>query len=261
MPILFTDSIQLQQQQQQNNHSSSSLLTPPPLPSSLTSPPHYDITVNDNSNNKLEDHYHHHQQKILFMEDSATATKKWQKRRSCIILPREEEGKEHLPPYECTVYKMGKVNVKIEFLMEGKKYKKRSWRRLYIELWGTMLRIYPMTWLSSSIGKEPLFVISLAGAEASRAFDYLKKPFVLRLTAHNGLQLLIHLTNHVDMISWIEHLQAGINISLDLEERPMPKFMTLPPRRDSQNNQFSTRTLELERRREQRRRNQQEILA
>lgn len=71
-----------------------------------------------------------------------------------------------------------------------------------------MLRIYPLTWLAA-IGKEPLFVISLAGAEASRAFDYLKKPYVLRLTASNGIQLLIQLATHTEMVSWIENLQAG----------------------------------------------------
>jgi hypothetical protein len=122
----------------------------------------------------------------------------------------------------------------------------------------------------------PIFTLSLAGAEASRAFDYLKRPNVLRLTTQQGPQLLLRLSSHVEMISWIEHLQAGnlfsssfillfilsslaINISLDLEDRPMPKFITLPSRAFT-SGLLDPRTVELERIREQRRRDQREIL-
>ncbi|KAI8070494.1 hypothetical protein BC940DRAFT_296271 [Gongronella butleri] len=191
---------------------------------------------------------------------SPSAIQKWQHRRSCVIAPREEEGREALPPYKCTVYKMGKVNVKMETDANGNKIAKRSWRRLYIELWGTVLRIYPLSFFRASVGKEPLDIISLAGAEASRALDYTKKPFVLRLTASTGIQLLIQLPNHVSMVSWVEHLQAGINISLDLEYRPMPKFVTLPARRGCERGILTNRLIESEQRRENRRRNQQEIL-
>lgn len=55
----------------------------------------------------------------------------------------------------------------------------------------------------------PLFTISLAGAEASRALDYFRRPNALRLTTQQGPQLLLRLSSHVEMISWIEHLQAG----------------------------------------------------
>ncbi|KAI8344197.1 hypothetical protein BC941DRAFT_408032 [Chlamydoabsidia padenii] len=188
------------------------------------------------------------------------ATQKWQNRRSIAILPREEEGKEDLPAYHCSVYKMAKVNMKMEQCVAGKKT--RSWRRVYIELWGTVLRIYPLTWFWSTKGKEPKCTLSLAGADASRAIDYMKRPFVLRLTTgYDGMQYLFQTSNLDEMISWIEHLQAGINISLDLEERPMPKFLTLQPRRGTDTGVLYGRMLEIERRREQRRRNQQEILA
>lgn len=125
----------------------------------------------------------------------------------------------------------------------------------------------------------PIFTISLAGAEASRALDYFRRPNALRLTTQQGPQLLLRLSSHVEMISWVEHLQAGkhyflslcntiliylslplaINISLDLEHRPMPKFITIP------NRQLTTaaldpRSIELERAREQRRRDQREVL-
>ncbi|KAI8340149.1 hypothetical protein BC941DRAFT_419523 [Chlamydoabsidia padenii] len=177
--------------------------------------------------------------------------------RSSLILPREEEGKEDLPAYHCSVYKMATMEIKME-----RGPGRRSWRQVYLELWGTVLRIYPFTWFWSSVAKEPTYILSLAGAEAARALDYRKRPFVFRLTSGNGIKLLIQSANLEEMVSWIEHLQSGINISLDLEERPMPKFLTMPPRRGPPDTGIlGQRMIEVERRREQRRLNQQEILA
>lgn len=106
-----------------------------------------------------------------------------------------------------------------------------TFRKLYIELWGTMLRVYRTapTKTSSTIDYRnyyrwplrtpycyyhkyyytPMFTISLAGAEASRALDYFRRPNALRLTTQQGPQLLLRLSSHVEMISWVEHLQAG----------------------------------------------------
>ncbi|KAI8327816.1 hypothetical protein BC941DRAFT_332890, partial [Chlamydoabsidia padenii] len=156
-----------------------------------------------------------------------------------VILPREEEGQEELPAYHCTVHKRGHVFVKREMDGPGRKTRwNRSWKHLYVELWGTLLFFYsvpekqdqvPLATLLASF-KTPLETINLARAEASRAWDYVKRPHVLRLVTDQGPHLLLRLETHMDMISWIEHLQAAINISLDLEFRPMPKFMTLPTR-------------------------------
>lgn len=57
----------------------------------------------------------------------------------------------------------------------------------------------------------PIFTISLAGAEASRALDYFRRPNALRLMTPQGPQLLLRLSSHVEMISWVEHIQAGKN--------------------------------------------------
>ena len=53
--------------------------------------------------------------------------KRWEKCRSC-ILPREEEGREELPPYKCTVYKMGHVQIKREMDAPGVRTRWRLWR-------------------------------------------------------------------------------------------------------------------------------------
>ncbi|CEI90669.1 hypothetical protein RMCBS344292_04987 [Rhizopus microsporus] len=179
-----------------------------------------------------------------------------------MIFPREEEGKEELPPY---TYIYFDVSLSI-------------YRKLYVELWGTVLRVYRTAPPKDKVDYyytfgplkapyyyyhkyyyTPILTLSLAGAEASRALDYLKRPNVLRLTTQEGPQLLLRLSSHVEMISWVEHLQAAINISLDLEDRPMPKFITLPIR-NLASGTLDSRTIELERAREQRRREQREIL-
>ncbi|KAJ8654972.1 hypothetical protein O0I10_009368 [Lichtheimia ornata] len=205
--------------------------------------------------------------------------KRWEKCRSC-ILPREEEGREELPPYKCTVYKMGHVHIKREMDAPGVRTRWRLWRKLYFELWGTVLRIYRASPHGSGYYSrlekrlpsrlplaqwsryyyQPIHTLSLAGAEAGRAWDYTKRPHVLRLTTAHGPQLLLRLSSHVEMISWIEHLQAAINISLDLEQRPMPKFMTLPNRASINGTPMTSRALEIERARERRRRSQREML-
>ncbi|KAI7850238.1 hypothetical protein BDC45DRAFT_518835 [Circinella umbellata] len=209
--------------------------------------------------------------------------KRWEKCKSCII-PREEEGREELPPYKCTVYKMGHVYIKRELDEPGVRSRWRSWRKLYVEVWGTILRIYRAPPHGEHgnryrlLGRQPLLAtrlplsqwnryyyspiatISLAGAEAGRAWDYTKRPHSLRLKTVSGPQLLLRLSSHVEMVSWIEHLQAAINISLDLEQRPMPKFMTLPARATLTGTPMTPRALEIERAREQRRRSQREML-
>lgn len=64
--------------------------------------------------------------------------------------------------------------------------------------------------------------LSLAGAEAGRAWDYTKRPHSLRLTTAHGPQMLLRLPTHVEMISWIEHLQAGMG-----PEQPFPPGKTI----------------------------------
>ncbi|KAI9313168.1 hypothetical protein BX666DRAFT_1980349 [Dichotomocladium elegans] len=183
-----------------------------------------------------------------------------------LVLPREEEGNEVLPPYECTVYKMGYLLAKCEMEGPGRMSHRRSWRKYYIEVWGTILRIYSsdpnqkgsrLMWQKQKNG--PLKEFSLAGAEAKRAIDYNKRPHVLRLSLMDGPQMLLRLPSKVEMISWIEHLQAAINISLDLEYRQMPRFVTLYHRRLAADT-LAPRAVQLELARERRRMAQQEAL-
>ncbi|PWN50234.1 hypothetical protein IE53DRAFT_362536 [Violaceomyces palustris] len=58
------------------------------------------------------------------------------------IYPREEEGRERLPPYWCGVHIEGYLPRKMEFSAPGLQAKDRSWKRLYFVLHGTSLRVY-----------------------------------------------------------------------------------------------------------------------
>jgi hypothetical protein len=272
------------------------------------------------------------------------------------IVPREEEGRESLPSYGCSVHIEGYLPRKMEFSSPGVQAKDRSWRRQYFVLHGTCLRVY-RTDLSSERGAvkgaygamqgshvhlEPLnedgptlstssttgsgatsggkvngagnsrvqgvdanaaaalaskelaeksttaaavnasqatpkastapsnhtgsggggggsglqktveaalsgtishinhpFSLhksglvkqyTLQGAESGLAADYLKRRHVVRVRVE-GEQFLLQTRNDRHVVDWIEAFQAATNIAMDLERRPMPKFITLPRRR------------------------------
>lgn len=71
---------------------------------------------------------------------------------------------------------------------------------------------------------------TLQNAESGLAADYLKRKNVVRVRAE-GEQFLIQTDNAREVVDWIEAIQAATNVSLDLDDRPMPKIITLPRRR------------------------------
>ncbi|KAJ1018905.1 hypothetical protein NDA16_004708 [Ustilago loliicola] len=71
---------------------------------------------------------------------------------------------------------------------------------------------------------------TLQGAESGLAADYLKRRHVVRVRAE-GEQFLFQTRSDRHVVNWIEALQAATNVAMDLEKRPMPKFITLPRRR------------------------------
>ncbi|KAK8869831.1 hypothetical protein IAR55_000399 [Kwoniella newhampshirensis] len=71
---------------------------------------------------------------------------------------------------------------------------------------------------------------TLQHAESGLAADYLKRKNVVRVRAE-GEQFLVQTENAQEVVQWIEAFQAATNVALDLDERPMPKIITLPRRR------------------------------
>lgn len=56
--------------------------------------------------------------------------------------PREEEGREHLPPYWCGVHIEGTLARKMEFTSPGVQARDRGWKKHYFVLHGTALFVY-----------------------------------------------------------------------------------------------------------------------
>ncbi|GEM07311.1 PH domain containing protein [Rhodotorula toruloides] len=71
---------------------------------------------------------------------------------------------------------------------------------------------------------------SLQNAESGLAADYVKRKHVVRVRAE-GEQFLLQAKDDRGVIDLIEALQAATNVALDLDARPLPKFITLPRRR------------------------------
>ncbi|KWU43094.1 hypothetical protein RHOSPDRAFT_11240, partial [Rhodotorula sp. JG-1b] len=68
---------------------------------------------------------------------------------------------------------------------------------------------------------------SLQNAESGLAADYIKRKHVVRVRAE-GEQFLLQAKDDRGVIDLIEALQAATNVALDLDARPLPKFITLP---------------------------------
>jgi hypothetical protein len=150
------------------------------------------------------------------------------------VRPRPEEGNETLPDYSCTVFRSGITNQKIECVYPGLPAKKREWVRVYMLLLGTVLRVYPIQPDGSLPSKfsvnYPHREYTLQYAEAGIASDYVKKKSVLRVRVE-GEQFLMQCSDHDERDAWVEAVQAGSSIALALEDRKMPKYVTLPRRR------------------------------
>lgn len=58
------------------------------------------------------------------------------------IMPREDEGRERLPPYENPIYLKAIMPRKLEFSAPGVQAKDRKWRRVMCVLEGTVFRVY-----------------------------------------------------------------------------------------------------------------------
>ena len=147
---------------------------------------------------------------------------------------RPEEGNEELPDYTCSVFRSSIVNQKVECVYPGLPAKKREWVKIYTVLFGTVMRTYliqPDGSLSINFSLDtPHREYTLQYAEAGIATDYVKKKYVLRVRAE-GEQFLMQCASEEERDGWVEAIQAGSSIALALEDRNMPRYVTLPRRR------------------------------
>ncbi|KAJ1909403.1 hypothetical protein IWQ60_011186, partial [Tieghemiomyces parasiticus] len=122
-----------------------------------------------------------------------------------------------LPDYVCTIQREGRLEMKMEFDDNDTRSKHRVWRTRYVQLWGTCLRIYAKKPRSPE-DTLPLHNINMQKVQAGLALDYHKKRHVFRVHA-DGLQFLLQGVSSMEMIYWIDALQASANIALPIEER------------------------------------------
>ncbi|CAG8726392.1 25718_t:CDS:2 [Gigaspora rosea] len=146
------------------------------------------------------------------------------------ITIHEEEGCEILPSYSCSVFKAGYVFKKDEMISQGVKAKRRTWRKVYFYLWGTLLRIYKNEPLDINRA-VPIREFGMDRAKINLAIDYTKRRNVLRVLISTGYQFIFQVDCRNDCISWIEDFQSSVNISSSIDDREMPMFITLPIRR------------------------------
>ncbi|KAI0697483.1 hypothetical protein C8T65DRAFT_582582 [Cerioporus squamosus] len=78
--------------------------------------------------------------------------------------------------------------------------------------------------------KDLIRQYSLQNAESGLASDYTKRKNVIRVRME-GEQFLLQAKNVAAVIDWIEGIQMGTNVALDLDERPMPRGPIFPRRR------------------------------
>ncbi|CAG8572322.1 13127_t:CDS:2 [Cetraspora pellucida] len=141
------------------------------------------------------------------------------------------ESHENLPAYSCSVFKAGYVVKKDETVSHGVRAKRRTWRKFYLCLWGTILRIYKNKTLDNNcVAPIPIREFSMNCAKIGFATDYTKRCNVLRIYIATGYQFIFQSTNLNDSISWIEKFQSSVNISSSIDDREMPMFITLLPR-------------------------------
>ncbi|CCO26905.1 putative protein YNL144C [Rhizoctonia solani AG-1 IB] len=81
-----------------------------------------------------------------------------------------------------------------------------------------------------SSGNQLIRHYTLQRAESGLGSDYYKRRNVIRIRCE-GEQFLLQAENVMQVVDWIECLQAGTNAALDLDERPMTKPPPFPRRR------------------------------
>ncbi|KUJ21461.1 uncharacterized protein LY89DRAFT_694908 [Mollisia scopiformis] len=172
-------------------------------------------------------------------------------RRRFNIQPREDEGREVLPPYSCEISVQSVFLRKMELEGAVHKASDRNWYKVLVTLQGTALSFHkyqkPGMFSSSSardasgrkIGgpdfpsgvKRGLFLRSynLQHADVGIAADYLKKRYVIRVRAE-GDQFLLSCHKIETVVLWLQSLFAAIDLAPPLDDREIPRDLSIPRR-------------------------------
>ncbi|KAI9886748.1 MAG: hypothetical protein M1823_001457 [Watsoniomyces obsoletus] len=166
------------------------------------------------------------------------------------VSPREEEGRETLPDYSCSITAEAPFECKLEMVSPFERSEARSWTEVYAVLRGTALDLHETRW-SLQFGatgrdrpaeiRAGLLIRSytLQYAEVGVAADYHKRPLVMRVRAE-GEQFLLSCTDLEVFVTWIEALSTAIGIALPIDQRTYPRYRTLPVSHSQPRIEFET---------------------
>ena len=132
---------------------------------------------------------------------------------------------ERLPSYSLTVFRSGPLNRKIEFSEPGIRPTQRAWTTIYATVQGTIFKVYKLRFSRNDPYRYRIRSVrqyTLQYAESGIAFDYKKRPYVLRVRVE-GEQFLLQCRSPSDRNAWLEAFQAAADISLDLDLRESQK--------------------------------------
>lgn len=155
-------------------------------------------------------------------------------------LPMAEPGTESLPEYKANIELSNVFLRKSEFHTLSQRCPDRKWRCVIASLIGTKLEIHSATrpLLSHAMPnhndettnfKKGALVksYSLQHAEFGLASDYLKRKHVIRVRVE-AEQFLLSCSRIETLVAWMEGLQWGAGVALELDERLEVKEQTLP---------------------------------
>ncbi|GAA5999099.1 hypothetical protein JCM5350_005471, partial [Sporobolomyces pararoseus] len=105
------------------------------------------------------------------------------------VQPREEEGKEGLPQYTCSIHIEGFMPRKMEFTSPGVQAKDRAWKRQYIVLHGTSIKVYKYDLRTHPIpGEEDWSVVpvDIAGKDGPPPLHFHQGEYGVDNSAHGS---------------------------------------------------------------------------
>lgn len=140
-----------------------------------------------------------------------------------------------LPNYQSGVALAGRLLCKQELVTPDTSATLQHWRQVEAELRGTTLLLFEVSGTGSSVRNLPspshFRSYTLQAGDAGLATDYKRRPDVVRARVE-GEQLLFIAPGVEAASAWVEGLLTGISISEPLENRKMPRYPSLPSRRE-----------------------------
>ncbi|KAE9379690.1 hypothetical protein N431DRAFT_326010 [Stipitochalara longipes BDJ] len=164
-------------------------------------------------------------------------------RRRFNIQPREDEGREVLPPYSSAISLRAVFQRKMELEGAVHRAQNRNWARVYVTLQGTALTFHKckIPGILGTKGRTTpdfpagttkgafLQSYNLQHADVGIAADYVKKRFVIRVRAEAD-QFLLSCHKIETFVLWLQSLFAAIDLAPPLDDREIPRDLSVPRR-------------------------------